>query len=341
MVEIPKTVPVSEQGFRFGGTETQFDAERARMVEALRHGSIFEVFAKSTRFKIEDFHQFFANQHRSYMADVIKPTAITAQAGDMPSPGDYPGYKAQLYQKDPAAPADPSTNQQSRQDFANDLLQRMAFEGGTSGGKFKSAAKAQAVDATATDTTGTETGTETDKKGAASLDELVYAAEGTRGEWDKFVSDSYEQIFSAQFMADYKQRSDEVKAEAQRIIAEVKNGHLNPEFALIALAKVNSMQNGVLMSWMGKKLYHQNEEITKVHEQLQQVAASDPGYYSQVTVAQEKTRDGAFQMSLMTTDMQKVMQNVESTLSEVKSITDMMQKARMEIVRRVSASAGG
>ncbi|HPQ80110.1 MAG TPA: hypothetical protein PLZ86_00075 [bacterium] len=165
--------------------------------------------------------------------------------------------------------------------------------------------------------------------------EIADAAQGTLGEVQGFMDETWSMIMDAQMMQDMESKSNEIKAEVERIINLVKQGAIGPEFALIALAKVNATKNGVLMTWLGKKASHINESLNNISNDLSGMSPGSPDYYSSLTVAQNRTREGALQLNLLTTDMQKVMQDCAQVLEQVKSMMDMMTQGRRQITQNM------
>jgi len=162
-------------------------------------------------------------------------------------------------------------------------------------------------------------------------------ARGTLDDWNNFMSSTWSQIIDAQMMSDYQSRMGEIKQEVDRIIALARAGAIAPEFVLIALAKVNATKNGVLFSGLGKKAFHVNETLSKIGSDLHALSPSDPRYAAEMQMAQAKTREGAFQMQLLQTDMQKIMQDVASVMDQVKGMMDEMLRTRREIITKVAA----
>lgn len=167
-----------------------------------------------------------------------------------------------------------------------------------------------------------------------SPEELQQLGEGTLDEATQFMDETWFSILDAQMMQDYTSKMGQIQEEVRRMIALVKQGIAGPEFALIAMAKVNQTKNGVLFTWLGKKAFHVNDSINKIADDLKKGGAWDPG---SLQVAQAKTRDGAFQLNLLMTDMQKVMQDSASVLEQVHSIMGEMNRTRREIITKVAA----
>jgi len=174
-------------------------------------------------------------------------------------------------------------------------------------------------------------------EGIAPATDIGTIAEGTLDEWENFMNNVWGQIFDAQMVADYQKRMGEIQKEVQRIIAMAKSGQVDPEYVLIALAKVNVTKNGCLMTWLGKKAFMTNETMNRIANDLRMTPASDPSYFGKLQDVQSKTRDGAFQLQLLVTDMQKVMQDVAGVLEQVHGFIGEINRTRREIITKVAA----
>lgn len=168
--------------------------------------------------------------------------------------------------------------------------------------------------------------------GSQDLDNL---AQGTLDDWDSFMNDMSTKILDMQMVQDYQQKMGEVQREVQRIIAMAKMGQIDPEFVLIALAKVNQTKNGVLMTWLGKKAFVTNENMNKISEELRKAPADQ--YFSALQTAQAKTRDGSFQLQLLTMDIQKVANDTASVLEQVKSMIEEITRTKRQLAMNISA----
>jgi len=317
-----KASRIGEKDFRLRDADLKAEQERMEVIEALRHGNIYEVFSKSKNFKIGDFADFFANQWKGFKSQIVQDQEIKSSEGSFyePEMNQFP-----MHHK--GAGITPEEGQMLGQDLADALL-----KGQVGGGKAKTAAggkfKAQ--------TAGEEFSS--DLVGDELLpDELASFAEGTLEDYQQFLEDTWTTIFDQQFMADYESRMGEIKQEVQRIITLAKQGAIGPEFVLIALAKVNATKNGCLMTWLGKKAFHVNESINKVSEDLYDMSTADPQYYAELQLAQNKTREGGLQLNLLTQDMQKVMQDVAGTMEFVHSFLGELNRTRREIITKVAA----
>lgn len=302
---------------RVDSKEVQKQLEQLELVEALRHGNIYEVLSKSKNFKVSDFFTFFSKQHKLFKSNIIQDTAVKSEW-------------ASARQADIKDFAKHHRGVQVSPEAGTDFLKAMMGSlgrgsMGTGAGKFK-ATTADAGDATPP------------PEGEASLVELQGMTEGTLGEWDQFLEDSWGQIFDAQMMQDYERRMGEVQREVQRIITLCKEGKIGVEFILIALAKVNATKNGCLMTWMGKKAFHINESLGNIANDLSETSVMDPDYNAQLTLGREKSRDGAMQLNLLMSDMQKVMQDIASVMESVHSMMGEMNRTRREIITKVAAN---
>jgi len=315
MADISKASRIVDRDLRFREEDPTVRAEKQQIIEQLRHGNIHEIFAKQTKFKISDFTDFFSNQWRNFKSQIIQDAEIKAgEAGyHAPDLNDFPVH----HQGTNITPEEGQLFSQAMGDF---------LTSGTGGGAGKWKAQSAAVEG------------ETPEASALLPDELVSMTEGTLGEWDQFLDDTWGTIFDAQLSQEMQRKMGEVKAEVQRIITLAKEGKIGVEFVLIALAKVNATKNGVLMSGLGKKMYHINDNMNRMSEELFQMSASgDPNYYAQLQMTQSETRDGSFQLNLLVQDMQKVMQDVASTMEFVHSSLGEINRSRREIITHMAA----
>lgn len=313
MVDI-KPTRVREQQVRSDVTR---EAERDTILTELRHGDIFKVLSKSKAFKVADFTDFFAQQGQG-LRQLFQESEVKSVYAQVPAPEEKQ-HQFSVHHR--GVTVTPEETAFLNQELASALERRGVEERmGAKASKVKSA-----------DSSSSSSGTST------SLEEVETMTDGTLAEWQQFMDDSWEVILDSQMMQNYQSKMAEVKAETDRIIALVKQGALTPEFALIALAKVNQTKNGCLMTWLGKKTFHVNESLNKISSDLSKVSTSDYTKYSAAaTAASAKTRDGAYQLNLLTTDMQKVMQDSASVLEQVKTMMDQMAQTKRQIVSNIA-----
>lgn len=316
MADISKTSRVVERDLRFREQDPAIQAEKQQIIEQLRHGNIHEIFARQTKFKISDFTDFFSTQWRNFKSQIIQDSEIMAgEAGyHPPDISDFPVH----HQGTSMSSDEGDLFSQAMGDFLTS-----GTGAGAGAGKFK----AQSVGGEGAIPVG----------GAMAPDELVSMAQGSLGEWDQFLDDTWGTIFDAQLSQEMMRKMGEIKAEVQRIITLAKQGKIGVEFVLIALAKVNATKNGVLMSGLGKKIYKINQDMNDISAELHSMSPADPEYFGTLQMSQSETREGSFQMNLLMQDMQKVMQDVASTMEFAHSSISEINRARREIITHMSA----
>lgn len=289
------------------------ELERLRIEELFRYENIFKVLAKSKTLTVEDFHDFFLSRYKAFKSDLVQEAEIKVMEGSYHEP-DISQFH--FHQRAMAL-----TSEEGEL-FVDGMLGWI--EGG---GKFKAA---RAADAGATRPDGMP----------MTPEELEEMARGTLGEWEQFMSDAWGEILDHQMMMDYRARMDEINKEVKRILMLARRGIVGAEFALIAMLKVNATKNGVLMTWLGKKAFHVNESLSRVANDLVALSPEDPRYFSEMQLSREKTRDGSFQLNLLVSDMQKVMQDVASVMEQVHGMIGEINRTRREIIMKINPPAG-
>lgn len=323
MAVVKSTPKVQEKEIR-----SYLDRMETGMIEELRHGNIFKVFANS-KFKVADFQDFFANQWKAWKGDVIKDEEIMAMKASFHEPN---------INMLPIQNKSMTLNDQQNRFFQQEMLNHIAKESSIATAKASKVIEmGKRKDATAQkeDAESAEAATEPDE--VMGLEELQDTARGTLGDWDQFMSDAWVQILDAQMMSDYQTRMGEIKKEVDRIIALAKQGKIGAEFVLIALAKVNSTRNGVLISGLGKKAAFYNDSMNQISKDLYGMDPSSPNYTGQLQMAQSSTRDKNFQLNLVTQDMQKVMQDLASVMDQVQGMIQEMNRVKREIIQQLAA----
>jgi hypothetical protein len=285
-----------------------------QFIESVRHGDITKALLQTDIPKSE-VQKFFKNQWLQWHAQIIQESEAYAQRGTQPEP--------QVTQFPPSNP-----NNSMTQDQGKSLLAGLME------------AKAATLAATETETeTGTETSAElSEDVDAYSLGAVEELAEGTLDEYEAFMGDIWSSILDAQMVKDYNAKMAEIQGEVRKLVALVKEGKIGAEYVLLALAKVNVTKNGVLFSWLGKKAYGLNEQMTRASEDLQGMSATDANYTAELTRVQNETRSGSYQLNQVTQEMQKVMQNVSSTLESVHGMIDSINRSRREIIKHYRLS---
>ena len=172
---------------RKAGRVREKELDRMEMLEALRHGNIYEVLAQSKDFKINDFFDFFANQWKQWRGNVIQDLSVKSEWAS------YRGADINEFNVHHRGAAIPP---EAGEHFADEMMGWLS-----GGGRFKATTAGAQV---APPPEGEE----------MSLEELEDMARGTLAEWDQFLGDSWSQIFDAQMMSDYRSRMAEIKRES-------------------------------------------------------------------------------------------------------------------------------
>ncbi len=275
-----------------------------KVIEDLRHGNIHEVLAK-TKIPKAEIHKFFSDQWRQWQSQIIQNYETYAAQGSIPEPVEMEFN---------------SSNPDNAFTEAESTILLDGLLGTSKASVVKSAEGVEGVEGQ-----------------PLSLAELEQMAEGTLDEWESFMGDLWSQVLDAQMLKDYEARMSEIKQEVERLITLAKEGKIGPEFVLIALAKVNVTKNGVLFAWLGKKAFGINEQMSRAAEELQGMSATDADYFGTLQRVQAGTREGSFQLNIITGDMQKVMQDVSSTLESVHGMIGQINQTRREMITKLSA----
>jgi ribosomal protein L17 len=279
-----------------------------KVIEDLRHGNIHEVLAK-TKIAKGEIHKFFSDQWRQWQSQIIQ---------------NYETYASQSSIQEPMEAEFNSSNPDNAFTEAESAMLLEGLLGASKASVTKSAGKSE----------GLAEGDEAPPLTAAELEQM---AEATLDEWEGFMGELWSQVLDAQMVKDYEARMSEIKQEVERLITLAKEGKIGPEFVLIALAKVNLTKNGVLFAWLGKKAFGINEQMSRAAEELQGMSPTDPSYFGSLQRVQASTREGGFQLNILTGDMQKVMQDVSSTLESVHGMMSVINQTRREMISKLAA----
>lgn len=273
-----------------------------RLIQDLRHGDIHKILAK-TNIPKAAVQRFFSEQWQRWQSQIVQNyETFSSEASVEPPNIDL------FYDADPGNSFKGNDGQ-------------ILMEGLLSNAK-ASSLKAQ-------ETEGVEE--------PMSLQDLDDMAQGTMDEWDNFMGEMWSSVLDAQMVKEYESRMGEIMKEVQRIIALAKEGKIGPEWVLIALAKVNSTKGGVIFGWLSKKSLAVNEEMNRVSDELNTMDSSSGEYFATLQNVQSETRSKSFELNMITNDMQKVMQNVSSTMESVHGMIRSIFQARREIVAKVAA----
>ncbi|MBI4126937.1 MAG: hypothetical protein HY465_05530 [Deltaproteobacteria bacterium] len=281
------------------------ELDRLQVIDALRHGDINQVLRNlPNNVSREDILTFLRDQWRTLISEHIQEGAPYAAFGDKEAPSEVsPGL---FSQHDSNAELSQEERAMVVESFSRTL------------GKAMVGGKQAAPDAG-------------DGDAAPTPEELASMAEGTLEDFDAFMNEAGWAILDAQMIADYQNKMGEVQRDVQRVIALVKQGIVDPEYVLLALAKVNQTKNGILFTWLGKKSFMVNEHLSQVSRDLQMAGSTD---FAAMERAREQSRAGAQQLQLLTMDMQKIMQDISSVMEQVHGMIGDINRTRREIISR-------
>ncbi len=283
--------------------------ERAEVIDALKKGdvSIPDILKNlPANVSTKDILSYLRDQWRGYKSQVLQDEEVYSLQGDYPSPS--------AAVMPPAHDNDAQMSQDEGREFAQSAMKAMSLDQG------KGKAKAMVTKALASDT-------------PLSEGEVMASAEGHVDELDNFMFNVMDEVIDRQMIASMEDKLEKTKLEVMSILEKVKRGELPPEYAIIALLKVHQAKNGSLMAWTGKKMKQKNEEMNRVTQDL---SASGGRDFAQMTVAQQKTKEGTFEMQLLSADLQKLTQDSATVFDHCKSMISMIQRSRQDIISRGS-----
>jgi len=284
---------------------TQLEKERPisptldhpEVVEALRHGNIYEILKTSGvhRKEVEDY---LATQSRIFQNQIRQDYQVYASEGSLPppTPEKYSpvGVKAM------------SLSAEDHNLFKQDMQEMRAMR------------------ARATVTEG-------------SGQDVMKMGEKTLSQWNDFYSELQTKVIDMQMMQELRSKSADLNKEVQRMIALVMSGQIDPEYVLIAAAKSSLLQEGTIFSWKGKKVMHLNTEMDKISKNLLKMDPNDKGYMKELQSVQSKTRSGGVQLQLETMDLQKASSQIATTLDWVSNAIRTIGQAKQSMIQATTA----
>lgn len=302
MVDMSKAARVREQGLRTDISRQLDETELKQLVEKLKHGNIFEILSKVNA---GDLQEFFKKQNLALRSEIYQDEIFTAMEGTIPEQNS--SLFAVHHPKAMLAPGE-------GEEFMS-LSSRYFSQSAGGGMKFKAQTlKGQKV---------------------ASPEELGSMADDAVSDADQFLEDAWTNIIDNQMLQQYTTKMDDIMAEVKRIIELAKSGAIGPEFVILALAKVNATKNGVLFSWLGRKAFNVESSLNKIAQDLHNLSPTDPRFYARSQTAKDETSRLQRNLTQMTNDMQKIMQNLETTFEHAKSMIDDINRTKREIVNRM------
>ena len=171
--------------------------------------------------------------------------------------------------------------------------------------------------------------------GAGNLTGLV---EEHLTEFNNFMIDIQNKIFETQITQELEAKKSELQKELQRIIALMRAGQLDPEYVLIALARVQISERGLLFTQNGRRMMHASDEQKRIAQEIS-AYATDVSKLGQMEVGRQEMGEKTMQMQQTTSLMQKLTQDVESIFAFAKGASESIINTKREITRHIGASA--
>lgn len=264
------------------------------IIEKLRHGNIYEVLR--SQISPEDFNKFISYRGRLFENSILQNYQVYADAGSIPPPDLEMNFASHNMEM--------GMSGEERQFFAQEMAQLQNFEPMVEpSGRVHLQARAMS----------TARSVQNELPQGAGED-VAGIAEGALTEWEDFFGELQNRVMDAQMIEQMRSKGEELNREMQRVIALVMSGQADPEYILIAAAKSNMAQNGIMFSHKGKKIMQLNEQLNSYAKDLYTMDPNSQGYMRELQMAQSKTRSGSQTLQMEMMDLQRVAQNVATSI---------------------------
>lgn len=293
--------------------------EQPELVEQLRHGNIYDIL-KTPGVNRRDIEEYLASQWKLFQNQIRQDYQVYESEGTIPAPDlhtDFANHNVTL-----------EMTSQDRQFLSQEQRQLQNYQPIVDGAKGVQL-RARAMHAGLPHEVSAPPG---------PGQEIAAIAEGALQEWENFFGELQNKVMDAQMFQQMAAKGEELNREIQRIISLVMSGQADPEYVLIAAAKSNMAQNGVLFSWKGKKIMRLNEQMNSFAKELFQMDPNDQGYFRELQMSQAQTRSASTQMQMEMMDIQKYAQNITTTIefasNAVRTFAQMRQTPTQAIAAR-------
>lgn len=278
--------------------------EQPEVVEALRHGNIYDIL-RAPGINRRDIEDYLAGQWRLFQNQIRQDYEVYAADGTIPVPDLQTDF----------APHDVSMEltQHDRQFLSQEQKWMKNYQ-------YKAGAKAMTFEG--------PTGPGQD---------VVAIAEDALKDWGNFYSELQEKVMEGQMFQQMQAKGEELNREIQRIISLVMSGQADPEYVLIAAAKSNMAQNGILFSWKGKKIMRLNEQMNTFAKELFKMDPNDQGYFKELQMSQAQTRSASTQLQMEMMDIQKYAQNITTTIEFASNAVRTFAQMRTTTTQAIAA----
>lgn len=274
-----------------------------KLQEALRKGDVNEIRAAlPAGITLREIEEYLRFQSVDLEYGIVKNHLIKADEGSIPAPS---------YEKD-FLPMD-SQHALDAGDLQMIGMSKMAM---SSAGK----------------------GADTDSEGSSAADifyqmgeEQIAMTEAELAEYTEFEKKIEDHLFDVQLNNQLIAKRDELRNELRRIINLMKQGIVQPEFVLIAMAKAQIGERGMMFTQTGKRIMRINEEMSAL---AQEIGKKDD--LGGIEVTKEKMRTKATDMQMLVGNMQKLTQGINSIFDQTKSSLDVISNTKLEIIRHTA-----
>lgn len=298
--------------------------EHPEIIEQLRHGNIYDIL-RTPGINRRDIEDYLAGQHRLFQNQIRQDYEVYASQASLPPPD-------------------------LKVDFADHNLS-MAMSAGEHDFFRQETARLQNLEAVVNivDVDRRDRSSRVQLRGRgmelsprgdtlAPGEDVMNIAGDALNDWEEFFTDLQWKAIDGQMMQQMQAKGEELNREVERIISLVMSGQADPEYVLIAAAKSNMAQNGVLFSWKGKRIMHLNEQMNQFSKELFAMDPNDQGYFRELQMSQSKTREASTQMQMEMMDIQKYAQNISTTIefasNAVRTFAQMRQTPTQAIAAR-------
>jgi len=297
--------------------------DNPEIIEQLRHGNIYEVLRRTIN--AEDFNKFISHRGHQFENSILQNYQVYAGQGDVPAPSldsHFIPHSAEM-----------SFSSGERESFHQDMSALQGYEPVTNS-KGEIRLQARAVQARAM---GISAKADTQAQPHGPGQDVMGIGGQAVQEWQDFFSKMQLKMLDIQMFQQMQAKAADANKDIQRIVAMVMSGQADPEFVVIAAAKAAVPQYGVMATSIGKKIMYYNEDMNKASQALLKMDPNDKGYVQQLQMTQSQSRSQSTGMQLEMMDLQKVVQNIGTTLEFASTAAKSLSQARQAMVQAIAA----
>ncbi|MBI4124324.1 MAG: hypothetical protein HY609_02170 [Deltaproteobacteria bacterium] len=301
--------------------------EHPELVEQLRHGNIYDVL-RTPGINRRDIEDYLAGQHRLFQNQIRQDYEVYASQASLPPPDfkvDFADHNLSM-----------GMSAGDRDFFRQETARLQNLEAVVNVVDVDHRDRSSRVQLRGPRGMGLGQGRGTQTPG----EDVMNIADEALNDWEEFFTDLQWKAIDGQVMQQMQAKGEELNREIERIISLVMSGQADPEYVLIAAAKSNMAQNGVLFSWKGKRIMHLNEQMNKFSKELFQMDPNDQGYVRELEMSQSRTREASTQMQMELMDIQKYAQNITTTIEFASNAVRTFAQMRQTPTQAIAARGG-